>query len=128
MVSYNGLPDMVPTPRTVASGRGRIEVDWQQIAQTQRQFTGLFRNPQDSFAIGIQSVFKRNNDDGHIEIATGCLLQSPIGISGPGGNDFTIACFANATWVDPLVRWGGSISGRLTSRSSSKATRRVQRT
>ena len=43
MVSYNGLPDMVPTPRTVASGRGRIEVDWQQIAQTQRQFTGLFR-------------------------------------------------------------------------------------
>ena len=102
MVSYNGLPDMVPTPRTVASGRGRIEVDWQQIAQTQRQFTGLFRNPQDSFAIGIQSVFKRNNDDGHIEIATGCLLQSPIGISGPGGNDFTIACFANATWVDPL--------------------------
>ena len=76
MVSYNGLPDMVPTPRTVASGRGRIEVDWQQIAQTQRQFTGLFRNPQAPFAIGIQSVFKRNNDDGHIEIATGCLLQS----------------------------------------------------
>ena len=106
MVSYNGLPDMVPTPRTVASGRGRIEVDWQQIAQTQRQFTGLFRNPQDSFAIGIQSVFKRNNDDGHIEIATGCLLQSPIGISGPGGNDFTIACFANATWVDPLGALG----------------------
>jgi peptidoglycan hydrolase-like protein with peptidoglycan-binding domain len=107
MVSYPGLVDTVPTPRTVASmSPGRLQVDWQQLAQTQRQFTGLFRNPQDSFAIGVQSVFKRNDDDGHVELATGCLLQRPIPIDGPGGNPATLACFANFTWVDPLGKLG----------------------
>ncbi len=104
-----GLPDAVPVPRVATPPGGRIVVDWQQLAQTQRQFTGLFRNPQDSFAIGWQSVFKRKQVDPnahHLEIATGCLLQSPIGFQDAQRNDFTIACFAQATWVESLGHAG----------------------
>ncbi len=103
LISVPGLPDKITAPSTTASAtRGTLRVDWQQIAQTQRQFTGLFKNPQDTFAVGVQGVFKRSEDDGHVELATGCLLQSPIGITDPKGNAFTIACFAQGTWVDPL--------------------------
>jgi len=104
-----GLPDAVPTPKVTTPPGGRIVVDWQQIAQTQRQFDGLFTNQQDSFAIGWQTVFKRRQldpNERHLEIATGCLLQSPIGFQDTHGNDFTIACFAQATWVEPLGRSG----------------------
>jgi len=88
---------------------GRIVVDWQQIMQTQRQFDGLFKNQQDSFAVGLQSVFRRrqlNPNESHLEIATGCLLQSPIGFQDSRGNDFTIGCFAQATWVESLGQSG----------------------
>jgi len=104
-----GLPDAVPAPKVATPPAGRIVVDWQQIMQTQRQFDGLFQNQQDSFAVGWQSVFKRQQLDpnaSHLEIATGCLLQSPIGIQDAHGNDFTIACFAQATWVESLGRAG----------------------
>jgi hypothetical protein len=104
-----GASDPVPVPKVVAPPGTRIVVEWQQIMQTQRQFDGLFRNPQDSFAIGFQSVFKREqlpNSTHHLEIATGCLLQSPIGFQDAHGNDFTLACFAQATWVESLGRSG----------------------
>jgi peptidoglycan hydrolase-like protein with peptidoglycan-binding domain len=104
-----GVTDPVPVPQVAAPPGRRIVVDWQQVAQTQRQFDGLFRNPQDSFAIGLQSVFKREqlpNSTHHLEIATGCLLQSPIGFQDAHGNDFTLACFAQATWVESLGRSG----------------------
>lgn len=81
--------------------------DWQQVAQTQRQFTGLFRGPfVDTFAIGVQTVFNKSDDDNHVEFTTGCLLQSPLGFVDNQGNNFTLACFANATWVDPILHLG----------------------
>lgn len=104
-----GMSDAVPTPRVANPPGGRIVVEWQQIMQSQRQFDGLFQNQQDSFAIGWQSVFKRqqlDEDASHGEIATGCLLQSPIGFQDAHGNDFTIACFAQATWVESLGQSG----------------------
>jgi len=100
-----GLPDSVLAPKVATPPGGRIVVDWQQLMQTQRQFDGLFTNQQDSFAVGLQSVFKRrvlNPDESHLEIATGCLLQSPIGFQDSQANNFTIACFAQATWVESL--------------------------
>lgn len=99
----------VPAPAVSTPPGGRIVVDWQQIMQTQRQFDGLFKNQQDSFAVGWQSVFKRrqlNPNESHLEIATGCLLQSPIGFQDSHGNDFTIGCFAQATWVESLGQSG----------------------
>ncbi|HLK81440.1 MAG TPA: peptidoglycan-binding domain-containing protein [Xanthobacteraceae bacterium] len=104
-----GATDPVPVPKVATPPGTRIVVEWQQISQTQRQFDGLFRNPQDSFAIGFQSVFKREqlpNSTHHLEIATGCLLQSPIGFQDAHGNDFTLACFAQATWVESLGQSG----------------------
>jgi hypothetical protein len=109
LVLTPGLRDHVPTPKVATPPGGRIVVDWQQITQTQRQWDGLFQNQQDSFAVGYQSVFKRkqiNENERHLEIATGCLLQSPIGIHDAHGNDLTIACFAQASWVEPLGKSG----------------------
>ena len=109
VIQVAGLPDAVPVPKVATPPGGRIVVDWQQIQQTQRQFTGLFKNPQDSFAVGWQSVFKRKQIDPnarHLEIATGCLLQSPIGFQDAQKNDFTIACFAQATWIESLGQAG----------------------
>jgi hypothetical protein len=109
VVQPPGATEALPTPAVTTPPGGRIVVDWQQIMQSQRQFDGLFRNQQDSFAIGWQSVFRRQQLDpnaNHLEIATGCLLQSPIGFQDSRGNDFTIACFAQATWVESLGRSG----------------------
>jgi hypothetical protein len=109
LVQAPGARDAVPTPAVATPPGGRIVIDWQQIQQTQRQFDGLFRNQQDSFAIGWQSVFKRRlltPDESHLEIATGCLIQSPIGFQDRHGNDFTLGCFAQATWVESLGRSG----------------------
>jgi len=108
-VSPPGVGEAVPTPRIATPPGGRIVVDWQQVWGTQKQFDGLFQNQQDSFAIGWQSVFKRkqlDENDSHLEIATGCLLQSPIGFQDGHGNDFTLACFAQATWVESLGQSG----------------------
>ena len=107
LLKFPGLADPVPTPK-VATG-GRIVVDWQQFTQTQRQFDKLFTNPQDTFGLGFQTVFKRklvNPNAPHLEIATGILLQSPIGLTDAHGNPITIAVFANATWVESLGRAG----------------------
>ncbi len=60
----------------------------------------------DTFAVGVQTVFNRSDDDNHLELTTGCLLQSPIGFQDGQGNNFTLACFANATWVDPILHFG----------------------
>jgi hypothetical protein len=109
LVKPPGADEAVPTPRVTTPPGGRIVVDWQQIMQTQRQFDGVFTNPQDSFAVGFQSVFKRAQlqpNESHLEIATGMLLQSPIGFQDGQGNDFTIAAFAQATWVESLGRDG----------------------
>ena len=109
LIQPAGLPDAVPVPKVATPPGGKIEVEWQQLSQTQRQFTGIFKNPQDSFAIGWQSVFKRKQIDPkahHLEIATGCLLQSPIGFQDGQKNDFTLACFAQATWVESLGQSG----------------------
>jgi hypothetical protein len=80
--------------------------NWQQINQTQRQFTGLFRGPVlDTFAVGIQTVFNKKDSDNHPEFTTGCQLQRPIGLI-VGQSYYTVACFANATWVDPILHRG----------------------
>jgi hypothetical protein len=100
------LADRIAAPPLSFAGSGSGP-DWQQFAQTQRQFTKLFRAPyQDTFGVGIQSVFNRSDNDNHFELATGCLLQGPIGIQTPGGNPMTVACFAQATWVDPILHYG----------------------
>jgi hypothetical protein len=101
-----GLLEPLAVP-PMPAGRSIMGADWQQLAQTQRQFTGLFRGPVvDSFAVGIQTVFNKSDDDNHVEFTTGCLLQSPLGFRDSQGNNFTLACFANATWVDPILHLG----------------------
>ncbi len=109
LVKVPGLTTPVPTPAVATPPGRRIVVDWQQVMQTNRQFDGLFKNQQDSFGVGWQSVFKREQLDpsqSHLEIATGCMVQSPIGFQDSRGNDFTIACFAQATWVESLGKAG----------------------
>jgi peptidoglycan hydrolase-like protein with peptidoglycan-binding domain len=102
-----GFLEPIPFPPVPAAGGSSGGPEWQQLAQTQRQFTGLFRGPAvDSFAIGVQSVFFKSDDDNHVELTTGCLLQSPIGFQDAQGNNFTLGCFANATWVDPILHLG----------------------
>lgn len=107
LVNIPGLLEPIaaaPVSSSLFSNRGP---DWQQFSQTQRQFKGLFRGPfVDSFGVGIQAVFNRSDKDNHVELATGCLLQSPIGFQDRQGNNFTLACFANATWVDPILHRG----------------------
>ena len=101
-----GLLEPIALPPVLSTGASS-KVTWQQIAQTQRQFTGFFRGPVvDTFAIGAQTVFMKSDTDNHLELTTGCLLQSPIGFQDKQGNNFTIACFANATWVDPIFHLG----------------------
>ena len=104
-VRIPGLTEAVLAPRSAPTCGGGKSFEFQQLAQTQRQFTGLFRDPVDTFAIGWQTVFPHGDDDGHVELATGWLLQSPIGIKA-GGNDWTLAAFAQATWIDPLGHLG----------------------
>jgi hypothetical protein len=107
LVSIPGLLEPIPAAPAPATRLSNNGPDWQQFAQTQRQFTGLFKGPfVDSFAVGIQTVFNRSDDDNHVELTTGCLLQSPIGFQDGQGNNFTLACFANATWVDPILHLG----------------------
>ena len=109
MVVTPGVGQAVPAPKPAKPPGFRIVQEWQQLSQTQSQFDGLFKNRQDSFAIGWQSVFKRKQLDSnahHLEIATGCMLQSPIGIQDAHGNNLTIACFAQATWIESLGRSG----------------------
>jgi peptidoglycan hydrolase-like protein with peptidoglycan-binding domain len=102
-----GLLEPIAVPPVPAASGSSGGPEWQQLAQTQRQFTGLFRSPMvDSFAIGVQSVFFKSDDDNHVELTTGCLLQSPIGFQDAQGNNFTLGCFANATWVDPILHFG----------------------
>jgi hypothetical protein len=97
-------PIAVPPMPAIPSIMG---TNWQQIAQSQVQFKGLFRGPTvNSFAIGIQTVFNKKDSDNHFEYTTGCLLQSPIGFQDGQGNNFTLGCFANATWVDPILHRG----------------------
>lgn len=101
-----GLLEPIAIPVVPAATVSSSGPDWQQFAQSQRQFTGLFRGPfVDSFGIGIQTVFNRSDDDNHVELTTGCLLQSPIGFQDGQGNNFTLGCFANATWVDPIFHF-----------------------
>lgn len=109
LITPPGISDPIPAPKVATPPAGRIVVDWQQLAQSQRQFDGLFRNPQDTFALGFQSVFKRqqlSETDHHLEIATGCLFQYPMGFLDAQGNPVTMACFAQATWVESLGRSG----------------------
>jgi hypothetical protein len=102
-----GLLEPVAIPPIAPSSGSIMGENWQQLAQTQRQFKGLFRGPVvDSFAIGIQTVFLKKDSDNHVEFTTGCLLQSPIGFTDGQGNNFTLGCFANATWVDPILHLG----------------------
>jgi peptidoglycan hydrolase-like protein with peptidoglycan-binding domain len=102
-----GLLEPIAISPMAAPSAPIMGADWQQVAQTQRQFKGLFRGPVvDSFAIGIQTVFNKSDADNHVEYTTGCLLQSPIGFQDGQGNNFTLACFANATWVDPILHLG----------------------
>lgn len=101
-----GLLEPLAVP-PMPAGASIMGANWQQVAQTQRQFTGLFRGPfVHTFAIGVQTVFNKSDDDNHVELTTGCLLQSPLGFVDNQGNNFTLACFANATWVDPILHLG----------------------
>ncbi len=102
-----GLLEPIAVPPMAAWRTPVLGENWQQLNQTQRQFKGLFRGPVvDSFAVGIQTVFNKKDKNNHVEFTTGCLLQSPIGFQDRQGNNFTLACFANATWVDPILHFG----------------------
>jgi peptidoglycan hydrolase-like protein with peptidoglycan-binding domain len=102
-----GLLEPIAIPPVAPSSGSILGENWQQFSQTQRQFRGLFRGPVvDTFAIGVQSVFLKKDSDNHVEFTTGCLLQSPIGFTDGQGNNFTLGCFANATWVDPILHLG----------------------
>jgi hypothetical protein len=99
-----GLLEPIAIPPMAVPSASIMGRDWQQVAQTQAQFTGLFRGPVvNTFAIGVQTVFNKSDADNHVELTTGCLLQGPIGFQDGQGNNFTLACFANATWVDPIL-------------------------
>jgi hypothetical protein len=107
LVSIPGFVEPIAAAPIAGLPMFNLAKNWQQFAQTQRQFTGLFRGPfVDSFAIGAQTVFNQSDDDNHVEVTPGCLLQSPIGFTDPKGNNFTLACFANVTWVDPILHFG----------------------
>ena len=107
LVNIPGLKEPIAAAPVSVRPPSSGGTEWQQFAQSQRQFTGLFRGPFiDTFGIGIQTVFNRSDNDNHVELTTGCLLQSPIGFRDRQGNDFTLACFANATWVDPILHLG----------------------
>jgi peptidoglycan hydrolase-like protein with peptidoglycan-binding domain len=102
-----GLMEPLAVPPILSPAAPVLGQNWQQFTQTQRQFTKLFRGPVlDTFAVGIQTVFNKKDSDNHVELTTGCLLQSPIGFRDGQGNNFTLACFANATWVDPILHFG----------------------
>jgi peptidoglycan hydrolase-like protein with peptidoglycan-binding domain len=107
LVRIPGLLEPIAIPSVAAPSPSIMGKDWQQVAQTQAQFTGLFRGPVvDTFAIGVQTVFNKSDADNHVELTTGCLLQSPIAFQDGQGNNFTLACYANATWVDPILHLG----------------------
>jgi hypothetical protein len=106
-VNIPGLKEPIAATPVSARPSSSGGTEWQQFAQSQRQFTGFFRGPfVDTFGIGVQTAFNRSDNDNHVELTTGCLLQSPIEFRDRQGNDFTQACFANATWVDPILHLG----------------------
>ncbi|HMD20898.1 MAG TPA: peptidoglycan-binding domain-containing protein [Alloacidobacterium sp.] len=113
LVQFPGLTEPVWVPKVATPtllGGSKLSVEFQTLSQGNWQYEGLFKNPQGAFAIGIQTVMRRKllDPDGtrHLEIATGCLLQSPIGFLDGQKNNFTLGCFAQATWIEPLTRSG----------------------
>jgi len=72
----------------------------------QISFTNLAQNPQASFSLGLQSLFKRGEDDGRLELALGVQVGSPLFLRASDGSFWTFSWFANFTWVDPLGKAG----------------------
>jgi len=72
----------------------------------QVSFANLAQSPQASFSLGMQSVFKRGEDDGRLELALGVQVGSPLFLRGSDGSFWNFSWFANFTWVDPLGKAG----------------------
>jgi hypothetical protein len=72
----------------------------------QVSFVNLGQSPQASFSLGLQSVFKRGEDDGRLELALGVQLGSPLFLRASDGSAWTFSWFSNFTWVDPLGKAG----------------------
>lgn len=72
----------------------------------QFSFANLGQSPQASFSLGLQSVFKRGEDDGRLELALGVQVGSPLFLKASDGSFWTFSWFANFTWVDPLGKLG----------------------
>jgi hypothetical protein len=92
-------PPLIPVPK--------LKLDQFQLQPgTQTSFSNLGKDAQSSFAITMQSVFKRGEDDGRMELAVGLQAGSPLFIAGQDGSSLVISWFANFTWVDPLGALG----------------------
>ena len=72
----------------------------------QVSFVNLGQSPQASFSLGLQSLFKRGEDDGRLELALGVQVGSPLFLKASDGSVWTFSWFANFTWVDPLGKAG----------------------
>jgi len=85
----------------------RLKLDSFQLNPgAQVSFTNLGQSPQASFSLGLQSLFKRGEDDGRLELALGVQVGSPLFLKASDGSAWSFSWFANFTWVDPLGKAG----------------------
>lgn len=98
-------PVQAPVPATPTAPRLKLD-SFQLAPGGQVSFAGLLADPQPSLALTLQSVFKRGEDDGRLELALGVQVGSPIFVLGSDGVQWAFSWFANFTWVDPLGKLG----------------------
>jgi peptidoglycan hydrolase-like protein with peptidoglycan-binding domain len=101
------LPVPTPAPAPPVIPAPRLKFDQFQLQPgNQFAFTNVGQDAQGSFAVTMQSIFKRGEDDGRLELALGLQAGSPIFVTGQGGSSLAVSWFANFTWVDPLGALG----------------------
>jgi hypothetical protein len=101
------MPRSVQGPGLSPPPGPRLKLDSFQINPGgQVSFANLAQSPQASFSLGLQSLFKRGEDDGRLELALGVQVGSPLFLKASDGSAWTFSWFANFTWVDPLGNAG----------------------
>jgi hypothetical protein len=101
------LPVPTPAPAPPLIPVPRLKFDQFQLQPgNQFSFMNAGQEPQGSFSVTMQSIFKRGEDDGRLELALGMQVGSPIFVSGQDGSSLAVSWFANFTWVDPLGALG----------------------
>lgn len=106
-LKFPPLATPVPTPQPPLIPVPKLKFDQFQLqAGGQVSFSNLLQDPQNSWVITMQSVFKRGEDNGRQELALGMQVGVPIFVPGGGDPDLTLSWFANFTWVDPLGALG----------------------